>query len=140
MGDVVNAPLWALKGLGKREATLLEKVNLKTVKQLANWKFAMWAEAFSVMAPQCQEGVIDVHDRAGELNVNAAVDKDWEGYSLKDLLKAPPSAFQGLSEKTDNVFKALGLKTIGDMSKWQYYKWARAIVVLADVETVDGSS
>merc|ERR1712060_136976 len=115
-------------------------IGLRTVKQLANWKFAKWAEALYALAPQCQEGVVDVHDKAGEMNINAALSKEWEGYSLKDLLDAPLSAFQGLSEAKDKTFEALGLKTIRDLASWKYYKWARAIVTLADVETRDGSS
>lgn len=137
---VVNAPLWVLSGMGTRRASLLGKVGLKTVKQLANWKFAKWAEACYILAPQSEEGVIDVHDKAREMNINAALDKDWEGYSLKELLDAPLSAFQGISEAKDRTFEAVGLKTIRDLATWKYYIWARAIMTLADVETLDGSS
>eukprot|EP00443_Scrippsiella_acuminata_P085742 CAMPEP_0115455396 /NCGR_PEP_ID=MMETSP0271-20121206/44136_1 /TAXON_ID=71861 /ORGANISM="Scrippsiella trochoidea, Strain CCMP3099" /LENGTH=366 /DNA_ID=CAMNT_0002881849 /DNA_START=15 /DNA_END=1115 /DNA_ORIENTATION=+ len=137
---VVDAPLWALRGIGTREAGLLEKAGLKTVKQLANWKCAKWAEAFYILAPQGKEGVVDVHDKAGEMNINAALVKDWEGYSLKELLDAPLSAFEGVTEAKSKTFEAIGLKTIRDLSTWKYYKWARAIVTLADVEKLDGSS
>jgi len=138
--SVVNAPLLALKGMHRREATLLAKVGLKTVKQLANWKFAHWAEAFLVLAPQGQEGVVDVHDKAAAMNINAALTTFWEGSSLKELLDAPPSAFSGLKEEHDKDFAALGIKTIKDMASWKYFTWARAIVALANVETLDGSS
>eukprot|EP00195_Chlamydomonas_chlamydogama_P012723 CAMPEP_0202891320 /NCGR_PEP_ID=MMETSP1392-20130828/1411_1 /ASSEMBLY_ACC=CAM_ASM_000868 /TAXON_ID=225041 /ORGANISM="Chlamydomonas chlamydogama, Strain SAG 11-48b" /LENGTH=178 /DNA_ID=CAMNT_0049575033 /DNA_START=76 /DNA_END=612 /DNA_ORIENTATION=+ len=68
------------------------------------------------------------------LNVNLAVDKAHEGKSFKEISELPPSALQGIAEHTDELFEAFKIKTISDLGNWKYFKLARAITVLADVE------
>lgn len=69
------------------------------------------------------------------MNLNKALDKSFEGKSLKELVNAPISALQGVS---DNDAKALtdafNVKTIGDLANLKYVKWAQAIVNLAETE------
>lgn len=69
------------------------------------------------------------------ININKAVDKKYEGKSLSDLVKAPVSALQGVSEDDAKLLaKAFKVKTIGDLAKLKYVKWAQAIVTLAATE------
>ncbi|GEL16307.1 hypothetical protein [Pseudonocardia asaccharolytica] len=62
------------------------------------------------------------------------VDKAWEDKTAAEILKAPPSAMEGLSEKHDEQLKALGIKTIGDLANWTYAKRAAALAMLADTD------
>ena len=69
------------------------------------------------------------------MNLNKALDKSFEGKSFKELVNAPVSALQGVS---DNDAKALAdafnVKTIGDLANLKHVKWAQAIVTLAETE------
>jgi hypothetical protein len=69
------------------------------------------------------------------MNINKAVDKDFEGKSFKELVNAPVAALQGISDaKAKLLHDALGIKTIGDLANCKYFKWARAIDILAETE------
>jgi len=62
------------------------------------------------------------------------VDKAWEEKSAAEILAAPPSALEGLTEKHDEVLAGLGIKTVGDLGKWKYAARASALVALADLD------
>lgn len=69
------------------------------------------------------------------MNLNKALDKAYEGKSLKELADAPVDALQGISENDAKLLKeAFNVKTIRDLANLKYAKWARAIVTLADTE------
>ena len=69
------------------------------------------------------------------MNINKFVDKKYEKMSLKELASAPVDALSGVSEGDAKLLKeAFNVKTISDLAKLKYGKWARAICVLADGE------
>ncbi len=69
------------------------------------------------------------------MNINFAVDKAYEGKSLKELVKAPAAALQGLSETDAKLLKeAFGIDTIGELAGNKFFRWAQAIVTLAEYE------
>jgi len=69
------------------------------------------------------------------MNINKAVDKAYEGKSLKELVGAPVDALQGLSENDAKLLKdAFNVKTIEDLANLKFVKWAQAIVALAATE------
>jgi hypothetical protein len=69
------------------------------------------------------------------MNINKAVDKAFEGKSLKEILDAPVSAIQGVSGKDAELLdKAFGIKTVRDLGTNPFFKWAQAMVTLADKE------
>ena len=70
-----------------------------------------------------------VHVKFGKL-----VDKAWEDKSAAEVLKAPPSALEGLTEKHDEALKGLGIKTVADLGNWKYAQRAAALVALADLD------
>jgi len=70
------------------------------------------------------------------MNINNFVDKKYERMSLKQLTGAPVEALQGLSETDAKVLKeAFKVKTVSDLAKLKYIKWAQAICLLAEGET-----
>ncbi|CAK0867444.1 unnamed protein product [Prorocentrum cordatum] len=139
--DLLKAPLTCFKGIGKRKASLLSSLGVQTVEQLARWKYAKWAESICLLAPEEKEGGRDVSHTARRININKALDKEWEGWAMSFLLEAPPSAFEGLSEKHNPTFKALGISNIQDFGQWNVFKWARALAgTLSEVESLDGQS
>lgn len=69
------------------------------------------------------------------MNINKALDKEWETKSLKEIAKAPVAALQGLSDADARALEsAFGVKTIEDLANLKYVKWAQAIVALAATE------
>lgn len=69
------------------------------------------------------------------MNLNFALDKVYENKSLKELVDAPVAALSGVSDKDAELLKeAFNVKTIGDLAKLKYVRWAQAIVNLAETE------
>ena len=62
------------------------------------------------------------------------VDKAWEDKTAAEILAAPPSALEGLTEKHDEQLQAMGIKTVGDLANWKYAKRAAALAALADLD------
>jgi hypothetical protein len=55
--------------------------------------------------------------------------------SFKEIANAPVAAIQGISE-SDGKFlqEAFNVKTVSDLAKLKYVKWAQAICTLAEGE------
>ncbi|MDR0293890.1 MAG: hypothetical protein LBH95_07050 [Oscillospiraceae bacterium] len=69
------------------------------------------------------------------MNINKIVDKAYEKMSLKELANAPADAISGISENDGKLLKeAFNVKTVSDLAKLKYVKWAQAICTLADGE------
>lgn len=69
------------------------------------------------------------------MNIKNAVDKAYEKKSLKEILDAPVSALQGVSDKDAELLgKAFGIKTVRDMGTNPFFKWAQAMAALEGTE------
>ena len=68
------------------------------------------------------------------ININKALDKKYEGMSLKQLAEIPVEGLEGLSADAGAQLAKLGVKTVRDLAEWKYVAWAQAIVALAKVE------
>lgn len=66
------------------------------------------------------------------------VDKAWEDKTAQEILKAPPSALEGLTEKDDELLAQFGIKTVGDLASWKYARRAAAVADLADTDSTKG--
>jgi predicted flap endonuclease-1-like 5' DNA nuclease len=71
------------------------------------------------------------------MNLNRAVDKEWEGTCFRDVLKAPPHTLQGLAPRSDEVLAKFGVKSVEDLANWKFYHICKMIVTLAAVEDED---
>jgi hypothetical protein len=70
---------------------------------------------------------------AVEANLNAFLDKEWESKSLAEVLKAPVSALQGVSEgDADLLKKSFNIKTVGDLGKNKFFRAAALLSQLAE--------
>jgi len=66
-------------------------------------------------------------------NLNKYLDKEYQDRSLAELVDAPVAALAGVSERAAQHLKeALGITTIGELGRSQYFRTARAIADLAD--------
>lgn len=69
------------------------------------------------------------------MNINKAVDKEWETKTLKEIADAPVAAIQGVSEgDAELLAKAFQIKTVRDLGTNKFFRWAQAIVALESSE------
>ena len=70
-----------------------------------------------------------------KMNINKYLDKAYETQPLKDIVNAPVDALQGLSPRHAGLLQeAFNVKTVSDLAKLKYVKWAQAICTLAEGE------
>ncbi len=70
---------------------------------------------------------------AVEADLATFLDKEWESKSLAEVLKAPVSALQGVSDSdADLLMQAFNVKTIGDLGKNKYFRAAQLLAQLAE--------
>jgi hypothetical protein len=68
-----------------------------------------------------------------EANLDSFLDKEWDGKSLGELLKAPISALKGVSDGDADLLKqAFNVKTIGDLGKNKYFRAALLLTQLSE--------
>mmetsp|Transcript_38054 Transcript_38054/g.65261 ORF Transcript_38054/g.65261 Transcript_38054/m.65261 type:complete len:190 (-) Transcript_38054:47-616(-) len=75
-----------------------------------------------------------VEKPAYTLNVNNALDKEFETRSFKEICELPPSCLQGIAAASDEKFGHLKIRTIRDLGEWKYYRLAKAIQALSETE------
>lgn len=69
------------------------------------------------------------------INLYKALDKEFQGKSLKEILEAPIAAFSGISEDGGKILAdKFHIKTIGDLANWKFAVFARAIQDLTKAE------
>jgi len=69
------------------------------------------------------------------MNINNCVDKAYEKKTLKEIASAPVDAIQGISERQAKLLEeAFKVRTVADLAKLKYVKWAQAICTLAEGE------
>jgi hypothetical protein len=68
-----------------------------------------------------------------EANLDEFLDKEWESKSLAEVLKAPVSALQGVSDGDAKLLQqAFNIKTVGDLGKNKFFRAAALLSQLAE--------
>jgi len=61
------------------------------------------------------------------------LDREWEDKSLTEILQAPVSALQGVSEGDAEALRsAFNVKTVGDLGKNKFFRAAQALALLGE--------
>lgn len=61
------------------------------------------------------------------------LDREWEDKSLTEILKAPVSALQGVSEGDAEALRsAFNVKTVGDLGRNRFFRAAQALALLGE--------
>ncbi len=69
------------------------------------------------------------------MNLNKALKKEYETMSLKELMDAPVSAIQGVSDSdAQKLQEAFNIKTVKELGQCKYFVWACAMTMLAESE------
>eukprot|EP01023_Acetabularia_acetabulum_P009359 TRINITY_DN1418_c0_g1_i1.p1 TRINITY_DN1418_c0_g1~~TRINITY_DN1418_c0_g1_i1.p1 ORF type:complete len:200 (-),score=36.60 TRINITY_DN1418_c0_g1_i1:404-1003(-) len=120
----------ALQGIGPKSEEAFNSLGVHTVQELANWKYWKMARAMLILSETCSGSrAVD-----SVMNIDWAVDKEYENKSLKEIVDSPLDAIQGLSERAKELLKILPVKTVRDLGELKYCKWAEAICELAEFE------
>jgi hypothetical protein len=66
------------------------------------------------------------------VGLDKALDKEYEGKSLEELLDSPVAALAGVSAgDAEHLEAAFGIKTVRDLGKNKYFALAHALVALS---------
>merc|ERR1739838_346900 len=128
--EIVTSDISILQGIGPKSKAIMTAMNLKTVSDLATYKFFLMARAIAALA----ETETDFRPSESAMNIDQAVDKEYESKKLSEIVDAPISALQGLSDEAGSLLNDMGVKTVGDLAKLKYCRWAEAIVTAAKYE------
>ena len=64
-----------------------------------------------------------------ELNLTHLLDKAHEQKPIAEILALSPSALEGVTDKdAELLHAAFGIKTIADMGKNKFFRWAQFLV------------
>eukprot|EP00538_Stauroneis_constricta_P007220 CAMPEP_0119545868 /NCGR_PEP_ID=MMETSP1352-20130426/486_1 /TAXON_ID=265584 /ORGANISM="Stauroneis constricta, Strain CCMP1120" /LENGTH=205 /DNA_ID=CAMNT_0007590479 /DNA_START=305 /DNA_END=922 /DNA_ORIENTATION=+ len=128
-----NSDVSVLQGIGPFSARVLDALHIKTVKDLAKYKFFHLARALAALAETETEGG---RLKSSVMNIDKAVDKEWESKTLTEILEAPTEALEGVTKQASDLLESLGAKTIGDLATLKYCRWAEAIVEATKYENL----
>eukprot|EP00930_Biecheleria_cincta_P064145 TRINITY_DN496_c0_g1_i1.p1 TRINITY_DN496_c0_g1~~TRINITY_DN496_c0_g1_i1.p1 ORF type:complete len:1538 (-),score=424.38 TRINITY_DN496_c0_g1_i1:140-4714(-) len=131
LSRIADAPVSALQGIGAQAEGFLRKLRIKTVRDLAEWKFFRAASAITVLAPLEAEGK---RPEDSAMNLNQILDKAYETKPLQEIVELKPSALQGLAAAAEKALAGLHIKTVGQLGEWKHARWAEYIVTLAGFE------
>jgi hypothetical protein len=126
-----DAAVSTLQGIGFHSALVLDALNISTISELANYKYFKLARALAALAEtETKDGRLT----GSVMNVDKAVDKEYESKTLGEICEAPTEALEGLSKEASDLLGSLGAKTIGDLATLKYCRWAEAICEIAQYE------
>eukprot|EP01024_Parvocaulis_polyphysoides_P045111 TRINITY_DN4201_c0_g1_i2.p2 TRINITY_DN4201_c0_g1~~TRINITY_DN4201_c0_g1_i2.p2 ORF type:complete len:212 (+),score=17.09 TRINITY_DN4201_c0_g1_i2:54-638(+) len=120
----------AIQGIGPKSEEALNALGVKTVQDLANWQYFKIARSMVVLEPTCGGQRPDY----SSMNIDWAVDKEFEKLTLKEMVDAPVDAIQGLSDRASNLLKIFSIRTVRDLGQFKYCQRAEAICLLAEFE------
>ena len=128
-GQLAASPPGVLAGLTHTQgAKLMQALDVTTIEELAQSRYVLWAQSITHLAR---------YERVDGFNPSLAaiLDRQWEKASLRDLARARPSIFTGLSAKEATMLEeAAGIRTVEDLATNRYVLMAQVIAHLARYE------
>jgi len=132
--NVVNLPVTILQAISEAQAKVLsENFGVRTVRDLANWKFYQIANSMLALAEvEVKNGRLD----SSLQNINDAVDKQFEKNSITTIMEQKAEVLQGVGKFLQaQMSKKIGITTMKELANFKPAKYAAALVALADYET-----
>lgn len=131
MTELAASPLGVLAGLTHTEGKqVMDALDAKTVAEFAQSRYVLWAQPIATLA---RHEKTDLPTPA----LSSVLGQKWEKKRLRDLAKASPAAFQGLSEKEAKVLAdVLGIRSIEELATHSYVLKAQVIAHMAMIEKV----
>lgn len=132
--EIVKAPISALQGISEKTANSIKRsLKAKTIGDFATNKYVLWAQGISLLADEH----LVVKD---SLDLPSMLDKAWENKPIKEIVDAPVSALQGISERAaEELKKSLKVNTIREFANSKYVRFAQIITYFAETGEDIGS-
>lgn len=118
-----------IQGIGPVTTEVMEHLNVKTVSDLAKYKYFHLARAISTLAETEVEGK---RPSSSVMNIDKGLDKEHENKSFKEMLALPVESLEGISADANAVLEKLNVKTIEHLANFKFCRWAEAIVMLGE--------
>jgi len=132
--NLVNLPITVLKGISEKQAKVLSSdFKVRTVRDLANWKFYIIAKSIQALT-EVEE--INGRQDTSLQNINDALDQEFEKQTMTTIMEQKTEVLQGVGKVLQvHMSKKLGITTMQELANFKPAKYAAALVVLADYET-----
>ncbi|MHB2168921.1 hypothetical protein [Alsobacter sp. R-9] len=132
-GELAASPPGILAGLTHAQgAKLMQALDVDTLQDLAQSRYVLWSQSITHLAR---------YEKVDGFNPSLAaiLDGQWEKKSLRELARARPSIFTGLSAKEATMLEeAAGIRTVEDLATNRFVLMAQVIAHLARYETSTG--
>lgn len=130
--ELVEQDVSILQGIGPVHLKALNDLGVKTIRELADYKYFHRARAVV--------NLVDAEQDSGRLpdasmNLNKLLMKGFEEKSLSEIAEAPVIALEGLTqEKARTLELQFRVLTVKDLAALNYCRWAESLVRLAPLE------
>lgn len=129
-GELASAPPGILAGMTHTQgAKLIGALGVKTIADVASSKYVLWAQSITHLSR---------YERVDGFNpcLSSILDAKWEKKSLRQLTKAPPSIFTGMTDDDAAMLEeAIGVRTVEELATNRFILLAQVIAHLAKYET-----
>mmetsp|Transcript_5455 Transcript_5455/g.9615 ORF Transcript_5455/g.9615 Transcript_5455/m.9615 type:complete len:206 (+) Transcript_5455:41-658(+) len=134
--QLVSAPVDALQGVGPKLLEVLNHYSIKTVQDLAQWKYAK--ASLAILDLSAFENTTEGHvrDPESKSSLEHILDKKYETMQFSELKDAPIDCLQGISKEKGEALSALKLGTVTKLAQWKLFHAAKSICILAEFEKV----
>lgn len=138
--EIAASPLGVLGSLSHGQATKVSRaLGAWTIEELATCRPVLWAQAISRLA---DEEPLDIQRaKVGHVfnpSLVGLLNRKWAGMPLREVAKAPPHAFRGVSKTQSALLKeAIQVETVRDLAINQVVLVTQVITQLARYERVE---
>ena len=120
--ELPEAPVYALKGLSEKDATLLyDSFFVKTIRDLADLKYVHWAQEICALrdVPQAKIDMSSFEDK---------LIKAYEQTPIKRLMRAPVHSLMGVSPADGKrLEQAFRVRTVQNLARLKFARFAQEI-------------
>ena len=137
--EILDSPVTALRGLSDIGEEALQKLGVKTVREVAAWKPFLLARAIVTLAPTESTDMDTETAPAGggiskKMNIRNMLDKEFEALPLKQVPDLPVSALSILPPECVEVLHTMRIRTIKHLGQRKYFQWANSMLELEQYE------
>ena len=137
--EILDSPVTALRGLSDIGEEALQKLGVKTVREVAAWKPFLLARAIVTLAPTESTDMDTETAPAGggiskKMNIRNMLDKEFEALPLKQVPDLPVSALSILPPECVEVLHTMRIRTIKHLGQRKYFHWANSMLELEQYE------
>ena len=142
--EILDSPVDALRGLSDIGEEALQKLGVKTVREVAVWRPFLLARAIVTLAPTestDKDAESDAPATGGilkKMNIRNMLDKEFEALPLKQVPDLPVSALSILPPECVEVLHTMRIRTIKHLGQRKYFHWANSMLELEQYEAWSG--